>query len=201
MNKLYFKYLANNTFFLQNVAQYHFSNRNRIEREIMTYYDEIIDSIQASQKIEESMLEIQSIQDDVFQAWLDTMDDIEDKMATQVERYEQISNIIEHDKNVIQLDEKSNCFANFKKKNNITFWYSYRDNQIIFEGVSSEPMLDKDDVIKIDFNYNEDYTQIILDNGVRLDYDENNNNLCLQNKQIFLSLFPIGHFYILLKGF
>ena len=50
-NKLYFKYLANNTFFLQNVAQYHFSNRNRIEREIMTYYDEIIDSIQASQKI------------------------------------------------------------------------------------------------------------------------------------------------------
>lgn len=54
-NKLYFKYLANNTFFLQNVAQYHFSNRNRIEREIMTYYDEIIDSIQASQKIEESI--------------------------------------------------------------------------------------------------------------------------------------------------
>lgn len=36
----------------------------------------------------------------------------------------------------------------FKKKNNITFWYSYRDNQIVFEGVSSELMLDKEDVMK-----------------------------------------------------
>ena len=39
-------------------------------------------------------MEIDEIQKDVHQAWLDTMDDINDKMADQVAMYEQISNII-----------------------------------------------------------------------------------------------------------
>lgn len=54
-NKLYFKYLANNTYFLQCVAEYHFANRDRIETELMKYYDGITTLIRNSQQIEESI--------------------------------------------------------------------------------------------------------------------------------------------------
>lgn len=63
-----------------------------------------LEDLQTAYKdIEQSMLEMQQIQDDVHQAWLDTMDEINDKMAKQVEMYEQVSNIIEHDRKVIEL--------------------------------------------------------------------------------------------------
>ena len=39
----------------------------------------------------------------------------------------------------------------FEKQPNIFFWFTYRDNKIIFQGVSSEPMLDKEVVL----NYSE----------------------------------------------
>lgn len=32
----------------------------------------------------------------------------------------------------------------FKKEPDILFWFTYRDNKIVFQGVSSEPMLDKE---------------------------------------------------------
>lgn len=35
----------------------------------------------------------------------------------------------------------------FEKEPNIFFWFTYRDTKIIFQGVSSEPMLDKESVI------------------------------------------------------
>lgn len=35
----------------------------------------------------------------------------------------------------------------FKTEPNILFWFTYRDNKIIFQGVSSEPMLDKDEIL------------------------------------------------------
>ena len=41
----------------------------------------------------------------------------------------------------------------FEKKPNILFWFTYRDNKIIFQGVSSEPMLDKESVL----DYSERY--------------------------------------------
>ena len=64
----------------------------------------LLEDLQTAYKdIEQSMLEMQQIQDDVHQAWLDTMDEINDKMAKQVEMYEQVSNIIEHDRKVIEL--------------------------------------------------------------------------------------------------
>lgn len=68
-------------------------NRTKALEDLQTAYKDI----------EQSMLEIQSIQEDVHQAWLDTMDEINDKMSEQVKMYEQISNIIEHDKKVIEL--------------------------------------------------------------------------------------------------
>lgn len=58
---------------------------------------------EAYSAVMEDLMEIDQIQKDVHQAWLDTMDDINDKMADQVAMYEQISNIIEHDMKVIQL--------------------------------------------------------------------------------------------------
>ena len=35
----------------------------------------------------------------------------------------------------------------FEKEPNILFWFTYRDDKIIFQGVSSEPMLDKESVL------------------------------------------------------
>lgn len=35
----------------------------------------------------------------------------------------------------------------FKKEPDILFWFTYRDEKIIFQGVSSEPMLDKESVL------------------------------------------------------
>jgi len=35
----------------------------------------------------------------------------------------------------------------FEKKPNILFWFTYRNDKIIFQGVSSEPMLDKESVL------------------------------------------------------
>jgi len=35
----------------------------------------------------------------------------------------------------------------FKEEPDILFWFTYRDDQIIFQGVSSEPMLDKEEVL------------------------------------------------------
>ena len=41
----------------------------------------------------------------------------------------------------------------FKNQPDILFWFTYRDNEIIFQGVSSEPMLDKESVL----DYSERY--------------------------------------------
>ena len=57
----------------------------------------------AYETINEDLMEIDQIQKDVYQAWLDTMDEINDKMADQVAMYEQVSNLIDHDMKVIQL--------------------------------------------------------------------------------------------------
>ena len=35
----------------------------------------------------------------------------------------------------------------FEKKPDVSFWFTYRDNKIIFQGVSSEPMLDKEAIL------------------------------------------------------
>ena len=35
----------------------------------------------------------------------------------------------------------------FEKEPEILFWFTYRDNKIVFQGVSSEPMLDKESIL------------------------------------------------------
>lgn len=35
----------------------------------------------------------------------------------------------------------------FKKEPEVFFWFTYRDDKIIFQGVSSEPMLEKESVL------------------------------------------------------
>ena len=47
--------------------------------------------------------ELDQIQKDIHQAWLDTMDEVNEKMEDQVAMYEQISNLIEHDMKIIEL--------------------------------------------------------------------------------------------------
>lgn len=36
----------------------------------------------------------------------------------------------------------------FKKEPNISFWFTYKNGKIIYQGVNSKPMLDKESVIK-----------------------------------------------------
>ena len=35
----------------------------------------------------------------------------------------------------------------FEKEPDILFWFTYRHNKIVFQGVSSEPMLDKEEIL------------------------------------------------------
>jgi len=35
----------------------------------------------------------------------------------------------------------------FEKEPDILFWFTYRDNKIVFQGVSSEPMMDKESTL------------------------------------------------------
>ena len=35
----------------------------------------------------------------------------------------------------------------FEKEPNVLFWFTYRDDKIVFQGVSSEPMLDKESTL------------------------------------------------------
>ena len=35
----------------------------------------------------------------------------------------------------------------FEKEPDVFFWFTYRDDQIVFQGVSSEPMMDKESVL------------------------------------------------------
>ena len=58
---------------------------------------------EAYETITEDLIELDEIQKDVHQAWLDTMDEINEKMEDQVAMYEQITNLIEHDMKVIEL--------------------------------------------------------------------------------------------------
>lgn len=36
----------------------------------------------------------------------------------------------------------------FEKEPNVFFWFTYKDDRIIFQGVSSEPMMDKEAIIE-----------------------------------------------------
>lgn len=35
----------------------------------------------------------------------------------------------------------------FEKEPDVLFWFTYRDNKIVFQGVSSEPMLEKESIL------------------------------------------------------
>ena len=48
----------------------------------------------------------------------------------------------------------------FEKEPDILFWFTYKDNKIVFQGVSSETMIDKESII--------DYSEIFK-NGTLLD--------------------------------
>lgn len=41
----------------------------------------------------------------------------------------------------------------FEKEPNVYFWFTYKDKKILFEGVSSEPMMDKDEAIEFSEKY------------------------------------------------
>lgn len=43
----------------------------------------------------------------------------------------------------------------FEKEPNVYFWFSYKDKKIVFEGISSEPMMDKE----LEIEYSEKYKQ------------------------------------------
>lgn len=43
----------------------------------------------------------------------------------------------------------------FEKEPNVFFWFTYKDNKIVFQGVSSEPMLDKEAIIEYSEKFKE----------------------------------------------
>lgn len=45
----------------------------------------------------------------------------------------------------------------FEKEPDILFWFTYRHDKIIFQGVSSEPMLDKESILDYSERYKKGY--------------------------------------------
>lgn len=58
---------------------------------------------EAYQSIEQDLLSIQEIESNIYNSWLDAMDKVSENLKDQLDMYEQISNIVDHDMKVIEL--------------------------------------------------------------------------------------------------
>lgn len=64
----------------------------------------------------------------------------------------------------------------FEKEPNIYFWFTYRDEKIIFQGVSSAPMLDKERTIE--------YSEKFKKGNLLAEYEKGNNELIISKEDI-----------------
>lgn len=84
-------------------------NRQQALEDLQTYYKQLISDLE----------EVAEIQEDIHQAYLDMLDEAQDKFDEQINTYEQITKLIEHDTNLIQLvygDESYSKLTEFYEK-------------------------------------------------------------------------------------
>lgn len=84
-------------------------NRQQALEDLQTYYKQLISDLE----------EVAEIQKDIHQAYLDMLDEAQDKFDEQINTYEQITKLIEHDTNLIQLvygDESYSKLTEFYEK-------------------------------------------------------------------------------------
>lgn len=80
-------------------------NRNQALEDLQTYYEQLISD----------MNDLQDLQEEIHEAYLDMMDEAQDKFDEQIETYETISDLIEHDMNVISLVSGDESYTELAK--------------------------------------------------------------------------------------
>ena len=84
-------------------------NRQQALEDLQTYYKQLISDLE----------EVAEIQEDIHQAYLNMLDEAQEKFDEQINTYEQITKLIEHDTNLIQLvygDESYSKLTEFYEK-------------------------------------------------------------------------------------
>ena len=108
-------------------------NRTKALEDLKKYYDELMDQ----------MNNVLDLQEEIHQAYLDMLDEAQEKFDEQIESYEVITKLIEHDKKVISLvygDEAYRQLSNFYnqqqenynsqldfQRQQVEFWRGYMD--------------------------------------------------------------------------
>ena len=103
------------------------NNRARALEDLKKYYDEL----------RKEMQDILALQEEIHQSYIDMMDEAQDKFDEQIESYEMISNLIEHDMNVISLvygEEAYHQLSNFydKQQANYNAQLDFQKQQVKF---------------------------------------------------------------------
>lgn len=80
-------------------------NRNQALEDLQTYYEQLMSD----------MNDLQDLQEEIHEAYLDMMDEAQDKFDEQIETYETISDLIEHDMNVISLVSGDESYTELAK--------------------------------------------------------------------------------------
>ena len=103
------------------------NNRARALEDLKKYYDEL----------RKQMQDVLELQEEIHQSYIDMMDEAQDKFDEQIESYEMISNLIEHDMNVISLvygEEAYHQLSNFydKQQANYNAQLDFQKQQVKF---------------------------------------------------------------------
>ena len=103
------------------------NNRARALEDLKKYYDEL----------RKQMQDVLELQEEIHQSYIDMMDEAQDKFDEQIESYEMISNLIEHDMNVISLvygEEAYHQLSNFydRQQANYNAQLDFQKQQVKF---------------------------------------------------------------------
>ena len=108
-----------------------YNNRKQALEDLKEYYTQIMDS----------MMELQELEEEIHQSYLDMMDEAQEKFDEQLEVYQTIDDIIQHDMNLVQLmygdsaslakyyqeqRENTNNQLDFQKQQ-VAFWKTQMD--------------------------------------------------------------------------
>ena len=86
-------------------SEWYGDNQKQALEDLQTYYKELMSELE----------DMQDLADEIEQSYLDMMDEAKEKLEDQVALYEQINDIIEHDKKVIELVYGEDSYKNLAK--------------------------------------------------------------------------------------
>ena len=176
-------------------------NRAQALEDLQTYYEQMMEDLQ----------DLEELQDEIHESYLDMIDEAQDKFDEQIDTFEQITSLIEHDMDLIELvngEESYSELANYYEKlednynkqldfqrQQVEFWKQQMD---LAEQGSEEWEAARDNWIDADAveNVTDKYVNAIneifqnlndkVTNGMGLDYVEEEWNLINENADQYL---------------